>query len=158
MKIYCSLIVGLVFSLLASMTFASPLNSCPAIDLASKKPLTSLDGKWVYVDFWASWCGPCRDTFPFMNELQKQYKDKLEIVAISVDDNEKDALKFLQKYPANFATYIDSTGACPSEFKVKGMPSSYLISPEGEIVFSKAGFKASSASIIKSTIDKAISD
>ena len=144
-----------VLSLLCvSITQASPLDKCAAEKLQSSQYAAQKNKQWVYVDFWASWCGPCRETFPFMNELQKEYKGKLNVLAISVDEKKSDALKFLKAFPADFNVSLDTTGVCPSAFKVKGMPSSYLISPEGKIVFTEVGFKKSSAKKVKTVIRK----
>lgn len=130
--------------------------ACPAKKLQATQEFSAHKGQWLYVDFWASWCGPCRDTFPFMNELQKEYGDKLTILAISVDEDKTDADKFLKAFPATFPTYIDTKGVCPETFKVKGMPSSYLISPEGKIVFAKTGFKKKSPQQVRAVLKKHI--
>ena len=60
--------------------------------------LSSLKGKVVYVDFWASWCPPCRESFPWMDKLQYQYEDLgLVVIGISLDSDKRDARKFLKK-------------------------------------------------------------
>lgn len=115
------------------------LNSDAVIDLSVNSD------KYRYIDFWASWCGPCRASFPFMNELQEKFADKLDIIAISVDDNKSDALSFLKKTPAEFVTALDSSGACPSKYQVTAMPSSFLIAPDGKIVLSHRGFRKNDA-------------
>jgi cytochrome c biogenesis protein CcmG, thiol:disulfide interchange protein DsbE len=103
--------------------------------------LESLRGKVVYVDFWASWCGPCRRSFPWMNEMQQKYGDKgLAIVAVNVDKKRADADKFLAQLPATFPVVFDEAGASPLAFGVKGMPSSYLIDARGNVVLVERGF------------------
>jgi thiol-disulfide isomerase/thioredoxin len=103
--------------------------------------LDTLRGKVVYVDFWASWCGPCRRSFPWMNEMQQKYGGKgLAIVAVNVDKKRGDANKFLEQFPANFPVVFDEAGASPAAFGVKGMPSSYLIDARGNVVFVERGF------------------
>jgi cytochrome c biogenesis protein CcmG, thiol:disulfide interchange protein DsbE len=107
-----------------------------AVDLASLK------GKVVYVDFWASWCGPCKQSFPFMNDLQAKYRaEGFEILAINLDAKREDADKFLAEVPAQFTLAFDAKGESAKRFEVKGMPSSYLIGRDGKVVAAHKGFK-----------------
>jgi cytochrome c biogenesis protein CcmG/thiol:disulfide interchange protein DsbE len=101
-----------------------------------------LKGGLVYLDFWASWCGPCKHSFPWMNEMQAKYKDKgFKIIAINLDQNSADAEAFLKTTPASFTVAFDAKGETPSKFKVKGMPSSYLMGADGTVIKVHAGFK-----------------
>jgi cytochrome c biogenesis protein CcmG/thiol:disulfide interchange protein DsbE len=103
--------------------------------------LEQLRGQVVYVDFWASWCGPCRRSFPWMNELQQRYGGRgVTIVAINVDAKRADADRFLRQYPATFAVVYDSTGATPGAYAVKAMPSSYIIDSQGRLAGVEQGF------------------
>ncbi len=103
--------------------------------------LDRLRGKVVYVDFWASWCGPCRRSFPWMNEMQQKYGAKgFTVVAINVDKKRADADKFLALLPANFPVVYDEAGTTPAAFAVQGMPSSYLIDARGNVSFVERGF------------------
>jgi cytochrome c biogenesis protein CcmG/thiol:disulfide interchange protein DsbE len=117
----------------------------PAFSLPTAKgdavALDQLRGQVVYVDFWASWCGPCRRSFPWMNDMQQRYAAKgLAIVAINVDKKREDAEKFLAQTPAQFTIVYDPAGAVPEKFAVKGMPSSYLIDAKGNVVAVEHGF------------------
>lgn len=104
--------------------------------------LDALHGRVVYVDFWASWCGPCRRSFPWMNELQRRYgAGGLTIVAINVDKSPADAARFLERNPAQFAIAYDQAGATPLAYAVQGMPSSYLIDAQGKVVEVEQGFR-----------------
>jgi len=103
--------------------------------------LDGLRGRVVYVDFWASWCGPCRRSFPWMNELQQKYGARgLTIVGINVDKKRADAERFLQQTPAAFTIVFDEPGATPAAYAVKGMPSSYLIDAQGKVAAVEIGF------------------
>ena len=103
--------------------------------------LDALRGEVVYVDFWASWCGPCRRSFPWMNEMQRRYGGRgLTIVAINVDKNAADAARFLERNPAQFAVAYDAAGATPLAYAVRDMPSSYLIDSRGKVVEVEHGF------------------
>ncbi len=99
-------------------------------------------GSVVYLDFWASWCGPCKHSFPWMNEMQAKYKDKgFKVVAINLDQNTSDAEKYLKDNPASFLVAFDNKGDSPTKFKIKGMPSSYLIGPDGKVIKGHSGFR-----------------
>ena len=103
--------------------------------------LERLRGQVVYVDFWASWCGPCRRSFPWMGELQQRYGSRgFTVVAINVDAKRDDAERFLRQYPAAFAVAYDAAGATPRAYDVKAMPSSYLVDREGRIAGVEHGF------------------
>ncbi|MFW9605011.1 MAG: TlpA family protein disulfide reductase [Pseudomonas sp.] len=130
----------------------------PAFELETNKDTKitseSLRGSYTYIDFWASWCGPCRQSFPWMNALQEKYKDKnLRILAINLDVNQADANKFLAEVPAHFEIAFDSKGITPKLYAVKGMPSSLLISPDGKVIFQHTGFNTNKAD----ELDKLIS-
>ena len=103
--------------------------------------LDQLRGKVVYVDFWASWCGPCRRSFPWMNEMQQKYGARgFTVVAVNVDKKRADADKFLALIPARFTVVFDAAGATPTAYAVKGMPSSYLVDARGNVTFVERGF------------------
>jgi thiol-disulfide isomerase/thioredoxin len=104
--------------------------------------LESLRGKVVYVDFWASWCGPCKRSFPWMNEMAQKYGAKgLEIVAVNLDRKRDDADRFLHATPAAFTVVFDPAGATPAAWQVRGMPSSYLVDAAGRVVMVENGFR-----------------
>jgi thiol-disulfide isomerase/thioredoxin len=137
--------------LLASLSYAAssyaafPGAAAPAFALPTATgetvSLAPLRGRVVYVDFWASWCTPCRRSFPWMNELQARYgKDGLAIVGINVDKRREDADRFLRDTPASFTIVYDAKGATPAAYDVKGMPSSYLIDRRGNVVAVEEGF------------------
>lgn len=99
-------------------------------------------GKVVYVDFWASWCGPCRQSLPLINDLRLKYEDKgFEVLAINLDENPDDGRNFLKKYPVSYPTLSDPSGKTPEAYGLRGMPTSYLIDRKGNIVAVHEGFK-----------------
>jgi thiol-disulfide isomerase/thioredoxin len=112
---------------------------------AQGKPidLASLRGKVVYLDFWASWCVPCRQSFPFMNKLKQQHEaEGLVVLAVNVDAEGKDAADFLAHYPASFSVVYDPAGKAPAAWGVAGMPTSFLIDRQGKVRASHLGFRA----------------
>jgi cytochrome c biogenesis protein CcmG, thiol:disulfide interchange protein DsbE len=119
--------------------------------------LSKLKGKVVYVDFWASWCGPCKQSFPFMNDLQAKYSAQgLEILAINVDAKQSDATAFLAEVPAKFTVAFDSKGESAKRFGVKGMPSSYLIGRDGKLIAEHKGFKQEDKTELEARIKQAV--
>lgn len=140
--------VGLALALVLSPPTAhavAPGEPVPDIDLVgagSVRKLSDLKGKLVYVDFWASWCGPCRQSFPWMNEMQAKYGARgLQIVGINLDAKRADADQFLAQLPARFTLSFDSKGDTARRFGVKGMPTSVLIGPDGRVLAVHQGFK-----------------
>ncbi|WP_417348867.1 TlpA family protein disulfide reductase [Ferrimonas sp.] len=107
----------------------------------------------VYVDFWASWCGPCRRSFPFMNQLLKDFGPKgVTVVAINLDVDKADAAKFLEQFPADFPIVYDPEFALADAYGVGGMPSSYLIQ-DGIIIQTHVGFRPKDAETTRATLE-----
>ena len=108
---------------------------------AFQQKLTQYQGKVVYVDFWASWCGPCRKSFPWMNNLKKTYQAQgFEIVSINLDRDLQLAEKFLAHYPASFDVIYDPNGLLAKKYHVKGMPSSFILNRKSEVTSVHVGF------------------
>lgn len=100
-------------------------------------------GKVVLVDFWASWCTPCRQSFPWLNDLQAKYGDHgLVVVAVNVDRSREDAARFLRDVPAKFPIVYDPEGALASRYDVPGMPSSFVFGPSGDLIAKHIGFRS----------------
>jgi thiol-disulfide isomerase/thioredoxin len=98
--------------------------------------------KALYLDFWASWCGPCRQSFPWMNELHERHRAAgLAIVAINLDARREDAQDFLDRLPPRFAIAFDPDGASAAAFGVKAMPSSFLLAPDRRVLHAHRGFR-----------------
>jgi thiol-disulfide isomerase/thioredoxin len=103
--------------------------------------LSDLQGEVAYVDFWASWCGPCKQSFPWMNEMHAKYQARgLRIVGINVDKRAADAQKFLARTPAHFALAYDAAGDVPRRYGVKAMPTSVLVGRDGKVLEVHSGF------------------
>ncbi len=136
-------IVRLVLITVMTFTPASFATQKKAPDFVIKdqQRLSDLTGKVVYVDFWASWCGPCRKSFPWMNKINKQYNnDDFVVISVNLDQDIKAAKKFLVKYPAKFSVTYNPDGDIAEDYKVRGMPSSYLIDRNGNIAATHVGF------------------
>jgi thiol-disulfide isomerase/thioredoxin len=150
----------LLLAALVAPTFAQAVGvgeGAPALRLPTAKgetvALESLRGQVVYVDFWASWCGPCKRSFPWMNELVQRYGDKgFTVVAVNVDKKAEDADRFLAQTPARFTVVYDAPGATPAAWAVKGMPSSYLVDRSGKVVMVEQGFRDEQKSAVEQRI------
>jgi cytochrome c biogenesis protein CcmG, thiol:disulfide interchange protein DsbE len=119
---------------------AVPDLALPAGTVAQQ--LSELKGKLVYVDFWASWCGPCRQSFAWMNEMQRKYASRgLQVVAINLDARRADADAFLKRHPAEFALAFDAQGESARRIGVKAMPTSVLVAPNGTVLLVHQGFR-----------------
>jgi cytochrome c biogenesis protein CcmG, thiol:disulfide interchange protein DsbE len=135
-------------------------DKAPALDLPGAQGQIQLDaykGKTVYLDFWASWCGPCKQSFPWMNEMHKRYRAKgLHIVGVNLDQKPQDAQTFLATNPASFEIAFDPAGQTPRTFGVKGMPTSFLISPEGKVLMVHQGFNEEGRADLEKQIQQAL--
>ena len=114
--------------------------------LSADAPAGTLDlaryqGKVVYLDFWASWCGPCRRSFPWMNAMEQKYAAQgLVIVSVNVDEKQADADAFLKSNPASFPVVFDPEGKLAAQYQLIGMPSSFIIGRDGKLLKAHQGF------------------
>lgn len=130
-----SLYIQICFS--AALVFSQIVTAAPENQLH----LDSYKGKVVYLDFWASWCGPCRKSFPWMNDLYRDNQSKgLVIIAINLDQEHKLADQFIQEFNPGFPILFDPEGRLASQFQVTGMPSAVIIGRDGKIRYKHAGF------------------
>ena len=114
-------------------------------------------GRVVYVDFFASWCAPCRDSFPFMDALLERHGDAgLEVVAIGLDEDPADALAFARRLDPGFDVAVDPAAGTARTLDVRGMPSSYLLGPDGEVLWSHVGFRRADAGAIEAAVVSAL--
>ena len=161
------MLTGYLFILfLALPAFARPTpptgasgGSAPTFSLPGRTGTVSLDslrGRVVYVDFWASWCEPCRRSFPWLNTLRERYAGRgLTIVAINLDKDRRAADAFLGKFPASFLVAYDPAGKTAEAYRVSAMPSSFIIGPTGILLSSHAGFDPRKTGTIEALIQEA---
>ena len=156
--IHCSLLTTQALALEVGDT--APSLSLPSIfEDQAAIDLDALRGKTVYVDFWASWCAPCLRSMPAYNELYNRLKgEDFEFVAINVDNPIEDGLDFLIDEPLDFLIPSDPDGEAAELFGVIGMPTSYLIDPEGTIRLVHMGFRDGDMEEIEAAISELIAD
>ena len=150
---------GLLLALAVSSTVSAlvPGDVPPAIDMpdqaGNKVDLSALKGKVVVVDFWASWCGPCRQEMPVLEELHKKYAEQgLVIVGVNIDSNPKKMNNFLRGTPASFRIVQDRKLAVAAKYEPSTMPSSYFIGKDGKIRYVHTGFQKRDAADLESRI------
>ena len=143
----------LALSLLISCNIANANE--PIIEF--EQAMAQYKGKVVYVDFWASWCVPCRKSFPWMNALQTKHQEQgFVVLSINLDAEKRLAQIFLQQVPANFAIIYDAKGKLARQFKIKGMPSSYLFDRQGKLISAHSGFNGKKQQEYENEIEQAL--
>jgi len=119
--------------------------------------LGEVDGQVVWVDFWASWCVPCRRSFPWMNRMHAKYAAQgLQIIGVNVDKTRDVADEFLAETPADFALRFDPEGALAERFGVTAMPSSFLLDVDGNVIAEHYGFRMETADEYEAAIIAAL--
>ncbi len=129
-------IAALLFGAVMIGTVAGAPSVTEPFDLARHR------GRVVIVDFWASWCKPCRQSIPWLNSMRERYSASgLTIIGVNVDAERGDADRFLSKVPIDFEIVFDPDGALAKQFKVQVMPTSFIIDRSGKIVETHQGFR-----------------
>ena len=117
--------------------------------------LNQLQGKVVLLDFWATWCEPCRDELPQLDRLQKKYaRDKFAVMAVNVDNKAETARAFLDKYDIDLVALWDRQKAVVSMYDVQRMPSCYLIDATGKVRFIHYGYEEKYVNTYEEEIDQ----
>lgn len=158
-----------LLGLLAVLTAALGVTPALALDEGTVAPPLVLRGdagnvavpatgaQLTWVDFWASWCGPCRKSFPWMNEMQARYGAAgFKVVAVNLDAEAEDAARFLREVPANFLIAYDAAGDSARRYGVMGMPTSVLLDAEGKVLLHHAGFDRKDAATLEAAIREAL--
>jgi cytochrome c biogenesis protein CcmG/thiol:disulfide interchange protein DsbE len=121
--------------------------------------LDALSGKVIYLDFWATWCAPCRISLPWMDALQKKYADSgLVILAVNEDTTSEDALKVWRDLSPAFTALADQGGKVAGMYAPPTMPSSFLIDRKGVLRLIHPGFKEDDQAQLEAEIVKLINE
>ena len=125
----------------------------PVLGGERTRSLSESHGRVRYVDFWASWCPPCRVSVPEIVALQTELGgDDFEVIAINVDERVDDALRFLERYPMNYDVLSDPRGATAAAWALPGMPTSFVVDPKGRVTLVHVGFRPGDMEAIRAHI------
>ena len=116
----------------------------PALQLAdmdgNTTDLQSLRGKWVFVHFWASWCGPCRKEMPTLNTMiDKMADENFATILINTAEDEDTVFSFMGVIAPDLSTLLDSDGVVTEAWRPRGLPATYLVDPQGKIRYQALG-------------------
>jgi len=151
-----------------------PINSAFSVEIETLSPscvlsqlnkqsteidLKQYKGDVVYLDFWASWCGPCLKSFPYMNSLNSDFKNEgLQVIAVNLDEDINEAYRFLEKVPANFLIAQDRQQKCAKAFELQAMPTSYLIDRQGVVRHIHLGFRSGEVGELQEKIKQLLAE
>jgi thiol-disulfide isomerase/thioredoxin len=157
----CGIALVLAFASAASALTLG--DAPPAIDVpdraGNKVDLNELKGKVVVIDFWASWCGPCRQEMPILEALHKKYaKQGLVLIGINIDSNSKKMDNFLKGTPASFRIVHDRKLAVAAKYEPGTMPSSYFVGRDGKIRYVHEGFRKKDAAELEERIKQLLAE
>jgi len=162
MRRFLGVVVLLASSAVHALDTGSPLPAITAPRLGPPGPpvsLAALKGQVVYVDFWASWCVPCRLSMPTLDAMYRKHGARgFTVVGFNKDVENADAERFLQKVPVTFPLAQDAKDAAAKAFDVKAMPSGYLVDRKGVIRKVHHGFTSETASTLEREIEELLKE
>ncbi|MCE9793346.1 TlpA family protein disulfide reductase [Shewanella indica] len=137
----------------------SPLALALSRDDGTQVSLNDYKGKVIYLDFWASWCAPCRKSFPWMQQMYHKYRETdLAIIAVNLDTDSQLGREFLQQLDADFDVLYDPEGRLARRLDLQGMPSSFLFDRNGKLLGSHVGFFTERQSQYEAELKRALKE
>ena len=132
----------------------APEFSLPAVNKNETVHLNTFNGKVILIDFWATWCAPCKKALPKLSLLQNKYDEKIQVLAISVDDKKSSALKFLNKYKIDLLSLHDTQKSVAEDYGVPAMPTLFIIDKKGILRYVYEGYTEADLPDIENQIRK----
>jgi peroxiredoxin len=128
------------FSLLTTLN-KTPAPDFKLLDVDEKEhTLADYKGKPVIVNFWATWCPPCRKEIPSMNRAWHKIKDEgIAMIAINVGESADEVFAFTAEYPIDFTVLLDEEGKVSTTWPIRGLPTTFILDPEGNLVYQAVG-------------------
>ena len=162
-----TLLVIFVLSLSATSASAAteterfPEFKLTLLDSTEALELKSFKGDIVLIDFWASWCVPCKEAFPFYDKLQKEFQNtatdlKFHVLGVNLDETKEPARKFLKEHPVDFKNVFDEEKKLFEQLETSAIPVTYLLDPKGVIQAVYTGFNEEKKPRIRSDIQTLI--
>ena len=150
MKNFCGMLAGLLLTLAGVTQAAGTLTpipgKVPAPDFGLQDTngkmhrLSDYRGKPVIINFWTTWCPPCREELPSMNRAWHLLKQEgIAMLAINMGEDEDTIFLFSADYPTDFPILLDQSGEVIEQWPVKGLPTTYIIAPDGSIAYRAIG-------------------
>lgn len=122
----------------------APEFELPGLQDGAPVSLAKFRGKVVYVDFWASWCGPCRKSLPLYESMYREIgPEHFEILAVNLDEEPQDAVEFITRHPVSYPVLTDPSGKVAEAWGLKAMPTSFLLDRSGQVIKAYPGFETS---------------
>jgi thiol-disulfide isomerase/thioredoxin len=113
----------------------------PMLAQDGSRTLSSYEGKLVLLNFWATWCPPCKEEMPSMQTLYEELgRDDFEIVAVNLQEDPETVQSFIDEHGFNFPVLLDRSGQTARQYAVRGIPTSYIVDQQGRILARKVGF------------------
>lgn len=159
-QVFCLFLLTFYSGMSAALEVGASIPACHLKKMADGSDLNlQAPGKVLYVDFWASWCGPCAQSLPFLEAINEEFKNKnFEVIAVNLDEVREDADAFLKQHPVKLTTAVNVDGQCPGVFGVQAMPSSYIVDRKGKVRHVQLGFNLSEKAELKQKIEKIIAE
>lgn len=153
-RTYLLIFIALFFSGFSLAEPMAPEFRLKALGQENYHALSDYRGKVIYLDFWASWCGPCRQSLPALSKFQEEMgSEEFEVLAINLDAEPEDGLAFLRQFPVNYTVLADRTGKTSRAYDLVGLPTSVLIDQNGVLVSSFQGFHPSHLEKLRKAIN-----
>jgi thiol-disulfide isomerase/thioredoxin len=131
----------------------------PPSDSAADLDLSAYRGKVVYLDFWASWCGPCKASFPWLNSIQEKHgPEGLVVIAVNLDKKRELADKFLQTMPVGFRVVYDPNGKLAERYQLKVMPTTFVYDRNGTLRQTHTGFDKGKTSSVEQSLQELLKE
>ncbi len=166
----CNFSRGLTGLLLAGFVAFVPVAAADAAEMNEAAPdftlkslggknlkLSELAGNVVLINFWASWCGPCREEMPLLNALHNKYEPLgFTVWGVNVEENSASAEGFLKNFPVDFPILLDDTNTVSRLYKVIAMPTTVVVDRDGRMRFLHQGYKSGDEAMYRQMVKKLV--